>query len=58
MTYQQLIRFYGGFMPTVAKLGLPKQTVQSWKDRGIPWLRQFYIEQVTDGKLKADRRGV
>lgn len=54
MTYQQLIEFYGGSCTkAAAALGLPKQTVNKWKDREIPFEQQFIIQMKTKGRLKA-----
>lgn len=33
--------------------GISEQAVQKWRKTGIPDARQFQIEQLTDGALKA-----
>lgn len=54
MDYQELIDFYGGSCTKAAQaLGLPKQTVNKWKDRDIPFEQQFIIQMKTKGRLKA-----
>lgn len=58
MTYLQATRFFGGLIALAAILDLPKTTVHSWKRRpgGIPWARQYDIEQASGGALTAAKR--
>lgn len=54
MTYQDLIEKYGGCTAAAKAIGLPKQTVNRWKDTGIPFEQQFRIQLKTRGRLKAE----
>ena len=55
MNYQKLIEHFGGSCTKAAHaLGLSKQTVNAWKDRGIPFEKQFIIQMKTKGRLKAE----
>lgn len=54
MTYDDLIEHYGGCTKAALALGLPKQTVNRWKDAGIPDEKQLEIQKETRGELKAD----
>lgn len=58
MTYEQALRFFGGTVTSMAEqLGLRISTVHSWRTRGIPAGRQFEIQVLTRGKLRADKKG-
>ena len=53
MTYAQAVKQYGGYRPLAAALGVAPTTVHSWRSRGIPEARQFQIQVLSAGKLKA-----
>lgn len=55
MTYQDLLTEYGGCTAAGLALGYRKQTVNKWKDAGIPDLEQLVIQK-KNPRLKADRR--
>ncbi len=54
MTYDQAIRIFGDYKALAVALKLPATTVHSWRARGIPHARQFQIQIVSGGKLKAN----
>ena len=55
MTKQQVIEHYGSMYATAKALGISHQAVQKWGEYP-PAMRQFQLEIMTDGKLKATRR--
>jgi transcriptional repressor of cell division inhibition gene dicB len=55
MTKTDAIKFFGSSSNLAKALGVTKQAVSRWPD-DIPDGRQFQIEVITDGKLKADRK--
>lgn len=48
-------RHFGGRDKAISALGIYRQLWEHWQKTGIPKGRQFQIEVVTRGKLKADR---
>lgn len=54
MTYDDLIRIYGGCTSAARAIGRSKQTVHQWKANGIPFEQQYRIQLATKGKLKAE----
>lgn len=54
MKTQDAIEFFGGAAKLAKKLGISKQAVSKWGER-VPKPRDFQIEVLTRGKLKADR---
>ncbi len=56
MTFDDLIEHYGSQIGAAKALGLNRQTVHAWKKYGIPEPRQYQIEVVTSGALRAERR--
>lgn len=56
MTIKQVIKHYGSIAETAAALGVTYQAVQQWVTNGkVPEGRQWQIETLTKGKLKAKR---
>ena len=55
MTYHDVIKFFGSQASAGRALGITRQSVFSWKLKGIDPMRQCHIELHTGGKLKADR---
>ena len=53
MTYDDLVETYGSCTSAARALGLAKQTVHQWKEKGIPFEQQFRIQMKTKGRLKA-----
>ena len=54
MTTQQAIRHFGSQAKLAKALGIKPPSVSVWGERP-PMLRQFQIERLTGGKLKADK---
>jgi DNA-binding transcriptional regulator YdaS (Cro superfamily) len=56
MNIDQAIEHFGSQSALARALGIEPPSVAEWKANGrIPPLRQFQIESVTGGKLKADQ---
>jgi len=56
MTKSEAIAFYGGKPSKLARaLGVHPAAVTNWSER-IPEGRQYQLEVITKGKLKADRK--
>jgi|DEB0MinimDraft_10_1074344.scaffolds.fasta_scaffold134013_1 hypothetical protein len=55
MTYKQLIRHYGTQVNAAKAIGVTKGAVCQWQHTGVPILRQYQVELLTNGKLKADK---
>ena len=56
MTKQEAIEHFGGKAINLANaLGIKPSSVTQWGDE-IPEVRQYQIEVLTDGKLKAERK--
>ena len=53
MTYEQLIEHFGSQAAAAKALGVTRAAVLFWRNTGIPKTRQFQIEVVTKGALKA-----
>lgn len=57
MTPNQLTRHYGNGNRAARALGISRQAVRRWIAQGyVPETRQYQIEVLTGGKLRADRR--
>ena len=56
MTKTEAINHFGGVRPLANALGLWVSAVYSWPERP-PLLRQYQLEEITGGALKADRKG-
>ena len=54
MTKQQAIAYYGSATKLAQALSVSKTAVSLWSDV-IPIGRQYQIEVITNGRLKADR---
>jgi len=53
MKATDIVKLYGTVSKAAKILGVSRLTVYNWKRRGIPQVRQAYIEKQTKGKLKA-----
>lgn len=53
MTKKDVIKWFGSEKAVADALGLWPQAVYKWPEQ-IPKLRQFQIERLTKGELKAD----
>lgn len=57
MTYEEAIQHYQTQSALAKALGIKGPSVAEWKANGtIPLTRQYQIEVLSGGKLKADRR--
>ena len=54
MDYKSLIRHFKTQQLAANALGLDQSTISGWRS-GIPLLRQYQIQVVTSGKLRAKR---
>ena len=54
MTFDQLIEHFGTQQKTADALGVKQPTVCGWQDNGIPLGRQYQIQLLTAGRLKAE----
>lgn len=54
MTYQQVIKHFGSQAEAARKLGIRPPSVSDWQHGGIPLVRQYQIQVLTGGALKAD----
>lgn len=56
MKRSEAIAHYGGNASALARaLGIDQSSIYSWKDGEIPIGRQYQLELLTKGALKADR---
>lgn len=59
MTTDQIHKYFGTVKKALAALPtkkpLRRDAFYKWKQTGVPLLRQYQFEEVTQGKLKADR---
>lgn len=56
MTYDQLIEFFKTQAAAARALNIKQPSISAWRIKGIPKIRQYHIENVTGGALKAERR--
>ena len=56
MTYDDILRVYKTQQKAAEALGISQPTISGWKRNGIPELRQFQIQAITRGRLKAERQ--
>jgi hypothetical protein len=54
MTFGQLVDYYGSQSAAARALGIEPPSVNEWKDKGIPEVRQLQLHKLTKGVLKAD----
>lgn len=54
MTADDVIKHFGSLRRAAIALDVWPQTIYAWGDK-VPPLRQYQIEVLTDGALKADR---
>lgn len=52
MTKAEAIRFFGNQTKLAAALGIKRSAISQWGDEPPP-LRQYQLQQLTNGKLKA-----
>jgi hypothetical protein len=54
MNFQDLVTHYGSPQQISKALGVSKQLVSYWKRAGVPLGRQYEIQVLTGGRLRAD----
>lgn len=57
MTRAEAIEHFGSVSALADKLGITTQAIYDWGDK-VPTLRQFQLQIMTEGKLKADSEKV
>lgn len=55
MDLDQVVAHFGTQEKAAAALGMTQGSVSAWRKAGIPVPRQFQIEVLTNGALRADR---
>ncbi|HAI34260.1 MAG TPA: Cro/Cl family transcriptional regulator [Alcanivorax sp.] len=55
MKKSEVIEFFGGVQQTADALGIRYQSVREWPEEGVPEGRQYQIQVLTQGELKADQ---
>lgn len=55
MTKSQAIKHFGSISALAKALGVTYEAVRQWQE--VPELRQYQIERLTGGDLKADQKG-
>lgn len=55
MNRADAIKHFEGITPLAKALGITYEAVRQWGDE-IPELRQYQLELVTNGQLKADKK--
>jgi DNA-binding transcriptional regulator YdaS (Cro superfamily) len=55
MDFNELIAYYGTQQKAADAIGIHQSSVAEWKTNGIPIPRQYQIQVLTDGKLKASQ---
>lgn len=53
MTYQDIIQFYETEIKAAVAIGVSQATINNWKRKGVPRLKQVAIQAITKNKLKA-----
>ena len=54
MTKSEIIAHFGNGSKAAQALGITRMAVNSWRENAVPMLRQYEIERLTKGALKAD----
>ena len=55
MKKSEVIEFFGGVQQTADALGIRYQSVREGPEEGVPEGRQYQIQVLTQGELKADQ---
>lgn len=55
MNRADAINYFKGIAPLAKALGITYEAVRQWGDE-IPQLRQYQLELVTNGQLKAEKK--
>ena len=54
MDIEAVISYFGSVKAAAKALDVYPQVIYQWKANGIPALRQYQVQVMTKGKLKAD----
>jgi transcriptional repressor of cell division inhibition gene dicB len=54
MTFQQVVDHFGSVRKIAEALGIGRKAVHAWKNIGVPILRQYQIQTLTNGALVAE----
>lgn len=57
MDINQAIKYFGSGNKLAKALDITRQNITIWKQRGIPLLHQYRLEELTGGKLKRTMGG-
>jgi hypothetical protein len=52
MTRSEAIKFFGGIPELARVLDITYEAVRQWPEDGIPLLRQYQIQELSEGALK------
>lgn len=55
MKLDDVLSHFGGAQETAKALGLSHQAIYAWRRTGVPCGRQYQLELLTDGALRAER---
>ena len=53
MTVDQIVKVFGSTNAASKAMNITPAAISMWRIRGVPKLRKFQIEKLTNGKLKA-----
>lgn len=53
MKKSEVVEFFGGIQQTADALGIRYQSVREWPEDRVPEGRQFQIQVISKGRLKA-----
>lgn len=53
MTKSEIVEYFGGVQQVADALGITYQSVREWPEDRVPEGRQYQIQVLTKGKLKA-----
>jgi hypothetical protein len=54
MTFSDLVVHFGTVQKASNAIGVTRQTIYDWRDRGVPEVTQLQIQKLTKRALKAD----
>lgn len=55
MTFNQVVAHFGSQVAAARALKITKGALQFWRRDGVPPLRQLQLEELTKGRLRADK---
>lgn len=54
MRKSEVLAYFGNQSEVARALGITRMAVRQWPDDSVPMRRQYEIERITNGALKAD----